>query len=101
MLADKLKQPFFYEDHIVTYADNFQMVLDSWSNWNLEMLICAEGGKPENPVKNPRSKGENQQTTQLTYDTKENMEQFLYSAFHECLNALYNYGQWRTLRAAY
>jgi hypothetical protein len=24
-------------------ADNFQMVLDSWSNWNLEMLIFAEG----------------------------------------------------------
>jgi hypothetical protein len=41
------------------------MVLDSWSNWNLEMLIFAEGGKPENPEKNPRGKGENQQTTQL------------------------------------
>jgi hypothetical protein len=25
------------------------MVLDSWSNWNLEMLIFADGGKPENP----------------------------------------------------
>jgi hypothetical protein len=60
----------FYEDHIVTCADNFQMVLDSWSNWNLEMLIFVEGGKPENPKKNPRSKGENhQQTTLLTYDT--------------------------------
>jgi hypothetical protein len=42
------------------------MVLDSWSNWNLEMLIFVEGGKPENPEKNPRGKGENQQTTQLT-----------------------------------
>jgi hypothetical protein len=31
------------------------------------MLIFAEGGKPENPEKNPRSKGENQQQTQLTY----------------------------------
>jgi hypothetical protein len=29
----------FYEDHVVTYADNFQMVLDSLSNWNVEMLI--------------------------------------------------------------
>jgi hypothetical protein len=49
----------FYEDHIVTYADSFQMVLNSWSNWSLKMLIFAEGGKPENPEKNPRSKGEN------------------------------------------
>jgi hypothetical protein len=31
------------------------------------MLIFAEGGKPENPEKNPRSKGENQQQTQLTW----------------------------------
>jgi hypothetical protein len=29
-------------------------------------LIFSEGGKPENPEKNPRSKGENQQQTQLT-----------------------------------
>ena len=28
----------------------------SWPNWNLEMLVFAEGGKPENPEKNPRSK---------------------------------------------
>jgi hypothetical protein len=28
-----------------------------------------EGGKPENPEKNPRGKGENQQTTQLTWST--------------------------------
>jgi len=25
-----------------------------WSNWNLEMLVLMEGGKPENPEKNPR-----------------------------------------------
>jgi hypothetical protein len=31
------------------------------------MLVFVEGGKPENPEKNPRSKGENQQQTQLTY----------------------------------
>jgi hypothetical protein len=37
--------------------------------------IFAEGGKPENPEKNPRSKGENQQTTLLTYDPQcENIE---------------------------
>jgi hypothetical protein len=34
------------------------------------MLIFEEGGKPENPEKNPRSKGENQQETQLTYDVE-------------------------------
>ena len=28
------------------------------------MLIFVEGGKPENPEKNPRSKDENQQQTQ-------------------------------------
>jgi hypothetical protein len=32
----------FYEDYIVTYADKFQMVLDSWSSWNLEISIFAE-----------------------------------------------------------
>jgi hypothetical protein len=37
-------------------------------SWNLEVLIFAEGGKPENPEKKHRSKGENQQTTLLTYD---------------------------------
>jgi hypothetical protein len=34
------------------------------------MLIFAEGGKPENPEKNSRGKGENQQQTQLTYDAE-------------------------------
>ena len=33
------------------------------------MLIFEEGGKPENPEKNPRGKDENQQQTQPTYDT--------------------------------
>ena len=28
------------------------------SNWNLEMLVFEEGGKPEYPEKNPRSKDE-------------------------------------------
>ena len=39
------------------------------SRWNLEMLVFVEGGKPENPEKNPRSKDENQQQTKPTYDT--------------------------------
>jgi hypothetical protein len=34
------------------------------------IVIFAERGKPENPEKNPRSKGENQQQTQLTYDAE-------------------------------
>ena len=29
-------------------------------NWNLEMLVFTEGGKPEYPEKNPRSRDENQ-----------------------------------------
>ena len=40
------------------------------SNWNLGMLVFVEGGKPENPEKNPRSKDENQQQTQPTYDVE-------------------------------
>ena len=27
-------------------------LLDSWSNWNLEMLVFEKGGKPEYPKKN-------------------------------------------------
>ena len=34
----------------------------------IEVLIFVEGGKPENPEKNPRSRDENQQQTQPTYD---------------------------------
>ena len=41
---------------------------NSRSNWNLEMLVFEEGGKPENPEKNTRSKGENQQQTQSTHN---------------------------------
>jgi hypothetical protein len=36
----------------------------------LRVLIFTEGGKQENPEKNPRGKGENQQTTQLTLSTQ-------------------------------
>jgi len=36
---------------------------------DLKMLAFMEGGKAENPEKNPRSKDENQQQTQPTYDT--------------------------------
>ena len=37
----------------------------SRSNWNLEMLVFVEGGKPEYPEKNPRIRDENQQQTQI------------------------------------
>ena len=39
----------------------------SRSNWNLEVLVFKERGKPVYPEKNSRSKGENQQQTQPTY----------------------------------
>ena len=42
----------------------------SRSNWNLKMLVFVEGGKSENPEKNPRGKDENQQQTQPTYDAE-------------------------------
>jgi hypothetical protein len=31
------------------------------------MLIFTEGGKPENPEKNPRGRGENNTSNKLTY----------------------------------
>ena len=34
------------------------------------MLVFVEVGKPENPEKNPRSKGKNQQQTQPTCDAR-------------------------------
>ena len=42
----------------------------SRSNWNLEVLVFEERGKPEYPEKTSRSKDENQQQTQPTYDAK-------------------------------
>ena len=37
----------------------FKGSTNSRSNWNLKMLVFEEGGKPEYPEKNPRSKDEN------------------------------------------
>ena len=42
----------------------------SRSNWNLEVLVFEEMGKPEYPEKTSRSKDENQQQTQPTYDAE-------------------------------
>ena len=39
--------------------------------WNLEMLVFVEGGKLEEPEKNPRSKDENQQPIEPTYGTRD------------------------------
>ena len=36
----------------------------------MEMLVFMKGGKPEYPEKNPRSRDENQQQTQPTYDAE-------------------------------
>ena len=44
------------------------VALISGSNWNLECWFFLEGGKPENPEKNPQSRDENQQQTQPTCD---------------------------------
>jgi len=38
------------------------------------MLVFVERGKPENPEKDSRSKDENQQQTQPTYDTGPGIE---------------------------
>jgi hypothetical protein len=40
-----------------------------YTQHSTHQLIFKEGGKPESPEKNPQSKGENQQQTQLAYDT--------------------------------
>ena len=40
------------------------------SNWNLEMLVFEDRGKTEYPEKTSRSREENQQQTQPTYDTE-------------------------------
>ena len=44
------------------------MSVRSRSNWNLEVLVFKERGKPKNLEKNLSEKAENQQQTQLTYD---------------------------------
>ena len=42
----------------------------SRSNWNLEMLVFEERGKPEYLKKTSRGNDENQQQTQPTYDSE-------------------------------
>ena len=37
----------------------------SWSNWNLEMLVFVEGGKPENPGKSRRQQQQTQRQARV------------------------------------
>jgi hypothetical protein len=55
------KSPCFFMRITLSLSDNFQMVLDSWSNWNLEN--CRD------PEKIPCGKGENQQHCNTTHAT--------------------------------
>jgi hypothetical protein len=49
------------------------------------MLIFSEGEKSENPEKNPRIKGDNQQQTQLTYAMSPGIEPEITLVRGECL----------------
>ncbi len=51
--------------HLVALLD----ATDTRLYWNLEVLVFVEGGKPENPEKNPWSKDKNQQQTQIGFDS--------------------------------
>ena len=51
----------FSEIHEVAYTSTVFAL-----NWNLKMLVFLEGGKPDYPEKDRRSKDENQEQTQPT-----------------------------------
>ena len=53
---------------------------DSWSNWNLEMLVFEERGKPEYPGANLSEQGR-EPTTNLSYESGINI-------VHECRQLL-------------
>ena len=59
-------------------------------NWNLEMLVFKERGKLEYPEKNPRSKDENQQQTQPTYDPESGNRVRATLVGGECFSPVYN-----------
>lgn len=55
----------------------------SWSNWNLELFVFVNGGKPENTEKNPRSiQDENQQQTKPS--TVSTRTTFVEGESHHC-----------------
>ena len=47
---------FIIEGKRVTVWTLTNLRPSSRTNWNLKVLVLVEGGKPENPEKNPRSK---------------------------------------------
>ena len=44
-----------FREEVMSALADFYASLLSWSNWNLEMLVFTEGGKPKNPENNPLS----------------------------------------------
>ena len=65
----------------------FLQLINPWpsnsrSIWNLEMLVFEEGGKLENPEKNPWRKGENQQQTRSSNRTRDTLAAGKHS--HHC-----------------
>jgi len=56
--GNKIKKSKFtiFREEATSALDGFYAGPLSWSNWNLDMLIFVEGGKLENPEKNPLSK---------------------------------------------
>ena len=62
ILSWKWKYNKMKMERAVAYPRSGSSSTVSRSNWNLEMLVYVEGGKPENPAQNPRSKEENLQT---------------------------------------
>ena len=56
-------------------------------NWNFEVFFFVDKRKQENNEKNPRSKDENQQQTQRTYDVRFGIERRPYwweASAHHC-----------------
>ena len=58
------------KEEATSLVAGFHMGPLCWLNWNLKILVFVEGGKPENPEKNTRSKATTmQQQTHPTDDT--------------------------------
>ena len=75
ILQRRNQSPSYYKINEINgnYSGIHEVALNSIvsrSNWNLEMLVFAELGKPEFPEKNSWSRDENQQQTQPTYDAE-------------------------------
>jgi len=45
-----------FREEATSALAGFHVAPLSWSNWNLQMLVFVEGGKPENPERNPPSR---------------------------------------------